>query len=74
MTTEFLQDQKRRQSFVDGASRYAEMDRSDPFAFSRAVAHARIGMLDGDEYDATKDHYTATNGVQHVIYKGARRA
>lgn len=52
MPKDFLQDRNARQRFVDGAARYAEADRSDPFAFSRAAAHARVGLLEGDEYDA----------------------
>jgi hypothetical protein len=52
MTKVFLQDQRARQRFVDAASRFAEAERSDPFAFNRAAAHARVGLLDGDEYDA----------------------
>lgn len=70
LSEHFLKDQRARQRFVDGAARYAEADRSDPFAFNRAMAHARIGMLDGDEYDATAQKGQRTvirDGVTHTF-------
>jgi len=61
---------------IEGAKRYADADRSDPFAFSRAMTHIRAGITrpnnDGQaaEYDAepfseqrrtpTGESYTAT--------------
>lgn len=37
-----------RQRAIEGAKRYAKADRSDPFAFTRALAHLRIGIVSPD--------------------------
>lgn len=48
---------------IDGAHRYAEANKSDPFALARALTHIRVGIAEyavGKEggpgyYDATED-------------------
>ena len=54
---------QQRERILAGAARYAAMDRSDPFAYSRAISHAKNGVSsihvkDGKDvdhfYDAEK--------------------
>lgn len=52
MSKAHMQDPKTRRQIVNGASLYADADKSDPFAFNRAMAHARQGMVEPGDYDA----------------------
>ena len=47
----------RRERFIESAKRYAAADRSDPFAFSRAMTHINNGIAStlGDGRDACYD-------------------
>ena len=39
-----ITDQVMRQRMIEGAKRYAAADRSDPFAFNRAMTHINNGV------------------------------
>jgi hypothetical protein len=52
-------DLVRQHRINEAAKRYAEADRTDPFAYARAMAHIRNGIADVDSdgnphYDATE--------------------
>lgn len=52
----------RRARYIDAARRYAAADRSDPFAFNRAMTHINNGIASplGNGSDATYDAVEAT--------------
>jgi hypothetical protein len=58
-----------------GCQRYAEANRSDPFAYNRAMSHLRNGICgfnnNGEEafYDATRDveERTAPDGTKYQV-------
>lgn len=56
MTDQVLLNHKTR--LIEAAKRYAAADRSDPFAFNRAMAHLSNGVCTGDKnhYDAELHH------------------
>lgn len=69
---------------VEAAKRYAAADRSDPFAFSRAMTHLNNGVASTGEYEAEETTETRhlpegiqlSNGdtsYQVVGYKNVKR-
>lgn len=71
---------KQQQRIEEGALLYALADKSDPFAYSRAVCHSRNGVASAkdDHYysaEAYKDTKTAADGSQYTVtaYKSMRR-
>lgn len=51
-----------RQRLTDAAKRYAQAERSDPFAFNRAMSSIVNGI------STPENHYDATIGVEHRFY------
>lgn len=54
---------KFKQRMVEGAVRYAAGDKSDPFAFNRALAHIRSGLC-GIDKDGRDAFYDATPAME----------
>lgn len=44
---------RRRNAAIQGAKRFAEADRSDPFAYARAMTHINVGIALPDPRDGT---------------------
>lgn len=73
----------RRERMIDGCAAYAASDKSDPFAFSRAVSHTLSGVasIDGDRdnfYSAERyaeQRVLPTTGETYAVeaYKNATR-
>lgn len=56
MTSQEMRKSKEYNEMVQGARHYAAADRTDPFAFSRAMSHIKSGVAtyrrgDNPEYD-----------------------
>lgn len=49
-----MKDKNVRAQVLSGIDRYAEADRSDPFAARRAYAHMRTGLVSAGDYDADR--------------------
>lgn len=54
-----------RQRLIDAAKRYAQADRSDPFAYNRAMSSIVNGI------STPEAHYDATIGVERRSYTKA---
>lgn len=55
-----------KHQYLEGARRYANADKSDPFAYYRAVAHMTIGLAESMErpgYDAEAFEITETRMI-----------
>ena len=56
---------------IEAAQRYAEADKSDPFAYGRAMAHMKNGVAGflGDGRDAfyDADEYEETRTIEKII-------
>ncbi len=52
------------QRAIAGARRYAAADRSDPFAFARALTHIRVGIVQPFREEG-QDHKTPSGAVMY---------
>jgi hypothetical protein len=80
--TDAVQNNQRK--LIEGAQAYAAFDKSDPFSFSRAMLHIRMGMCRPIGKDGSDAHYTADSyqearldkhGVEYFVtcYKNVQR-
>lgn len=59
------------------ARRYADANKSDPFAYSVALSHIRNGLCDGSTKDGATFYYDATlsghNDFGHPVFNQVQR-
>ncbi len=51
-----------------GAANYARADKSDPFAYSRAICHAKNGVSSVNNAQQKPGYYDAEETVEHREY------
>lgn len=52
----------------DAAIRYARSEKSDPFAYARAVAHAKVGVSSVNNNQQKGAYYDAEQTIEHREY------
>lgn len=59
---------------IHGAINYANADRSDPFAFARAIAHIKCGVASVNNATQQKGYYDAEpyEGTREVVKDGIK--
>lgn len=57
-------------TMLEGAVRYAEADRSDPFAFHRAVSHIKNGVATMYDQQGRECYYDAERNVVTKSLRG----
>ena len=76
--------QNNQRKMIEGARAYAAFDKSDPFSFSRAMLHIRMGLCRPIVKDGSDAHYQAdsyqearidSHGIEYFVttYKNVQR-
>lgn len=65
---------KPTRSMIEGAVRYAAADRSDPFAYNRAMSHSHNGVASrrANEKDDRHGHYDADRVIVEKTFTNTR--
>jgi len=65
-------EERVQKEILDGAALYALSDKSDPFAYSRAISHINNGVAGYDRQRSKPDYFAERQSEERVLPNGEK--